>query len=287
MHRLHHTPREPSPKPSAGLADPHPARPARSPSSSRRVPAVHTLLSHPEEAISPCPPQASSAGLPHSRDRGRAQGVQGSSLNQKPQRDHQSAVGCWLPTRGPFSIHPPSQLWLWGIPRAQVHTGEPSRSTHSGGVWSEHREARTTAGPASGLPPPPGRQRGLPTPRRSPAGQAAGVASWVLGGSPGSPHGPSRKPSCCTKRPEDAASGQAESSPQLREGWGQPCPWPPSRLRQCRGWMAGPSPREAHGRLPQVPRSHRAASSPSPLKPHWCSAGYPPAAAPRLPGAAL
>lgn len=75
-------------------------------------------------------------------------------------------------------------------------------------------------GPASRLPPLPGRQRGLPAPRQSPASWAPAAASWELRQESWPPHSPLRIPSCCAGRPEEAASEQVESSPQLREGWG-------------------------------------------------------------------
>lgn len=143
----------------AGWPTPCPC-PAGSPGSSRRGPAVHTLLSHLEEATSPCPPQASSAGPPCSRDRGRARGRRGQLSAKSHQRGRQSAGGV-APDTGPLSsTRPPPQLRPRAPPRVQVYTGEPSRSTHSEGVWSEHREARTTAGWHLGCPHPqaePGR----------------------------------------------------------------------------------------------------------------------------------
>ena len=116
----------------------------------RRLPAVRTRLSRPDEAGSPSPSQAFSAGPPLSRDGGRAQGWQDRLSTKGHHRGHQSTVGCWLPTQGPpalswtqppFSTHSPSQLQPWGAPRAEAPRW---------GVWSAQREAGTMVRPASG-----------------------------------------------------------------------------------------------------------------------------------------
>lgn len=125
----------------------------------RRLPAVRTLLSRPDEAGSPSPSQAFSAGPPLSRDGGRAQGWRDRFSTKSHHRGHQSTVGCWLPTQGPPALSWARATVLHPFSFSTPALGRPQGgSTTVGSVVGAER-SRNHGGACIRLPPLPGRAR--------------------------------------------------------------------------------------------------------------------------------
>lgn len=183
----------------------------------RRLPAVRTLLSRPDEAGSPSPSGVLGRATTQ-QGRRQSPGVARSFLNQKPPQgppEHSGVLapdtGAPCPQLGSGHRSPPILLLNSSL-------GAPPGRKHHGGECGRRREKQE---PWWGL------HQAASTPRQSPASWAPAAASWGLRQESWPPHGPSRILSCYTNRPEGPwmppPSRRRAARSCKRDGGGEPC----------------------------------------------------------------